>query len=148
MRRLVLALFGAAILAVGAGSVPAAAAPSQVARASSAAQTTTQDSKCSPSDSSGGRVCVALVSSTFVGQATVRSYPADCAGYRVSLYDPGTGLAVASTSLRPCGETPSKQVTAGASRFVGLTAYAEFTMYDSDGIVIKLVYTDNLTYNG
>ncbi len=89
---------------------------------------------------------MALVSSTFVGQATVHSYPADCAGYRVSLYDPGTGLAVASTSLRPCSETPSKQVTADASRFVGLTAYAEFTMYDSDGFVIKLIYTDNLTY--
>ncbi|MBM9438441.1 hypothetical protein [Actinacidiphila bryophytorum] len=146
MQRLLLTLFGATILAIGAGSVPAAAASSQAARASSPAQTTVNEQQCTAVDSSGSRVCLALVSSTFIGQATVHSYPSSCAGYRVSLYDPYTGKAVVSTSLRPCGETPSKQATADASRFTELTAYAEFAMYDSSGAVLELAYTGEITY--
>src|SRR5690348_8705033 len=102
MRRLLLTLFGAIVLTTGAGSVPAAAAYSQTAGVSSPAQTTVNEQQCTSIDSFGSRVCLALVGSTFVGQATVHSYPSSCAGYRVSLYDPYTGKAVVSTSLRPC----------------------------------------------
>lgn len=146
MRRVFLALFGAVTLAIGAGSVPAAADSSQAAGVLSPAQTTTDEQQCTTMDASGSRVCLALVSSTFVGQATVHSYPSNCAGYRVSLHDSTTEEAVVSTSLRPCSETPSKQATADASRFTGLTAYAEFVMYDSAGSEIMVSDTGVITY--
>jgi hypothetical protein len=90
------------------------------------------------------RLCLALVSSTFIGQATVHYPPVGCAGYRVALWS--SSKVVASTSLRPCGETPSKQVTADASRFTGLTAYATFTMYNSAGAEIYFASTNSITY--
>ncbi|GAA2945573.1 hypothetical protein GCM10010446_33580 [Streptomyces enissocaesilis] len=145
MRRLFLALFSTAILAVGAGSVPAAASTPHAAGGFSPAQTTVNEQQCTPMDGSS-RLCLALVSSTFIGQATVYDPPANCAGYRVSLYDVYTGEAVSSTSLRPCSETPSKQATADASRFTKLTAYAVFRMYNSAGTEIYYAYTDMITY--
>jgi hypothetical protein len=146
VRRLLLALFGAVILAVGAGSVPAGAASSQGAGVLSPAQTTVDEQKCKTISNYDIRICLALVSSTFVGQITIHSYPSNCAGYRVSLYDPNTGEAVSSTSLRPCTETPSKQATADASQFVKLTAYAEFVIYNSAGAELMWNYTDPITY--
>jgi hypothetical protein len=149
MRRLSLALFGTAILTIGAGSVPAAAASPQPAGVSSPSQTTANAQQCSTDDENtyGVRVCVALVSSTFVGQATVHAPPLNCAGYRVTLYDFQTGEAVASTSLRPCSESPSKQVTADASRFPSLAAYADFMMYDSAGGMITDQDTHPIFYS-
>lgn len=146
MRRLSLALFGAVTLAIGAGAVPAAAASPQPA-GTSPFQTTATTQQCGTDDTYGIRLCVALVSSTFVGQATVHAPPSNCAGYRVSLYDFWTNQAVASTSLRPCTESPSKQVTADASRFSALTAYADLTMYDSAGSVILDEYTPGIVYS-
>ncbi|GAA2951613.1 hypothetical protein GCM10010446_41060 [Streptomyces enissocaesilis] len=143
MRRLLLALFGAASLTIGAGSVPAAASSPQAAEVSSPARTAVNEQQCTAMDSES-RLCLALVSSTFIGQATVHYPPANCAGYRVALWS--SSKVVASTSLRPCGETPSKQVTADASRFTGLTAYASFTMYNSDGDIIYDAYTNTITY--
>lgn len=146
MRRLILALFGAAILAIGAGSFPAAASSPQATEISSPARTAVDEQQCSAIIGSNSRLCLALVSSTFIGQATVHSPPSNCAGYRVSLIEWATGKAVASTSLRPCSETPSKQVTADASRFERLTAYAEFRMYNSAGAQIYYNYTNPITY--
>lgn len=145
MRRSFLALFSTVILAVGAGSVPAAASSPQTAGSFSPAQTTVNEQQCTPMDGSS-RLCLALVSSTFIGQATVYDPPANCAGYRVSLYDEVTGDAVSSTSLRPCSETPSKQATADASRFTNLTAYAVFRMYNSAGTQIYYRSTVTITY--
>lgn len=147
MRRVSLALFGAVTLALGAAAVPAAAASPHSAGFLSPLQTTATAQQCGTDDTYGIRLCVALVSSTFVGQATVHAPPSNCAGYRVSLYDSWTGRAVASTSLRPCGESPSKQVTADASRFSQLTAYADLTMYDSAGSVILDEYTPGIVYS-
>lgn len=146
MRRLLRALFGAAILTLGAGSVPAAAASSQAAGTLSPAQMKVDEQQCVTAIGYDIRTCLALVSSTFVGQATVHSYPSNCAGYRISLFDPSSGEAVSSTSLRPCGETPSKQATADASRFETLTAYAKFAMYDSAGTEILTGRTLSITY--
>ncbi|MFG3634221.1 hypothetical protein ACGF5Q_15300 [Streptomyces huasconensis] len=146
MRRLFPALFGAVILAVGAGAVPAAASSAQASETLSPARATVDEQQCSTTINSDSRICLALVSSTFVGQATVHRPPSNCAGYRVSLVDWVTGEAVVSTSLRPCGETPSKQATADASRFTRLTAYATFVMYNSAGTVIHRSYTNPITY--
>jgi hypothetical protein len=139
VRRLFLTLFGALILAIGAGSVPAAAASPATAIPGSP--------QCSTWDDYGSRVCVALVSSTFVGQATVHAYPSNCAGYRVYLIEYQTDRTVASTSLRPCSESPSKQVTADASRFSNLAAFAEFVMFDSAGNVITYQDTAAIYYS-
>lgn len=147
MRRVPLALFGAVTLAIGAAAVPAAAASPHSAGSLSAQPTTATAQQCGTDDSYGIRLCIALVSSTFVGQATVHAPPSNCAGYRVSLYDSYTNQAVASTSLRPCGESPSKQVTADASRFSELTAYADLTMYNSAGSVILDEYTPGIAYS-
>jgi hypothetical protein len=146
MRRLFVALFGAVILAVGAGAVPAAAASAQAAGALPPAQPSVNEQQCSTNLTYDIRVCLALVSSTFIGQATVHSYPSNCAGYRVSLYDWYSDNVVVSTSLRPCGETPSKQATADASRFLELAAYAEFVMYDSAGNPILHIDTPPIGY--
>lgn len=134
MRRLFLTLFGAIILAIGAGSVPAAAA--SPAGVSSPSTATPSSPQCTTWDDYGSRVCVALVSSTFIGQATVHAFPSNCAGYRVTLWVYTTDVPVVSTSLRPCSESPSKQVTADASRFSSLAAYANLAIYDSAGNVI------------
>ncbi|MEV4999452.1 hypothetical protein [Streptomyces niveus] len=146
MQRSLPALFGAAILTVGAGVMPVAAAPSQAVAVSSPTSNASAQ-ECVTSTTYSIRACLALVSSTFVGQATVHSIPSNCAGYRVSLYNYYDDTAVASTSLRPCSETLSKQVTADASRFINLTAYARFVMYDSAGKEILAGNTPQITYS-
>ncbi|MYW06715.1 hypothetical protein [Streptomyces sp. SID3343] len=147
MRRLLPALSGAMILAAGAGSVPVAAASPRAAGVSSLSQTTNDAQRCDTYEAYGIRLCLALVSSTFTGQATVHAPPSNCAGYRVHLYDWATARPVASTSRRPCGETPSKQVTADASRFQQLTAYAVLEMYNSAGTSILYHSTPEITYS-
>lgn len=146
MRRLFVTLFGAMVLAVGAGAAPAAAASARTVGASHPVQPSVNEQQCSTNTAYDIRLCLALFSSTFVGQATVHSYPSNCAGYRVYLYDWYTDNPVVSTSLRPCGESPSKQATADASRFLQLTAYAEFVMFDSVGNHILTIDTPPITY--
>lgn len=143
MRRLFLALFSTAILTVGAGS--ATASSPHAAGGFSPAQTTVNEQQCTPLGG-GARLCLALASSTFIGQATVYDPPFNCAGYRASLYDWHTNEPVSSTSLRPCGESPSKQATADVSRFTNLTAYAVFRMYNQFGTEIVYANTVPITY--
>lgn len=140
MRRLSMAAVSAVLLTLVAGAFPiAAAASSQAPRDGSVCRTEYQ---------AGGwdvQPCLVLNSSTFTGLAGLLDHPSNCAGYRIYLVDAATGKLVQSTSLRPCGEVYN-EVTADASRFTKLRAFARFQAFNSSGGSILSLDSPALTY--